>query len=205
MRHLEGEPCGAEVVVAIAELGIDQRLADGATIGGQFMVIHDDHVHAVTCERFHLSERGGAAVEREHEVRFAELLEHTSDAVLAHAIAFLHAMREEELGIESIRLEREMDDGHRGYAIHIVVAVEHHVFMTIHSLEDALHGRIHLGEIEGIGERGQLGIEEVVHRFLMQVPALSEELCDQRSQGPSGHRSACRRDRGLEHPGSAWK
>ena len=152
MGDFEDEAGGAEVVVVVAELRIHQGEAVRLSQGGELVMVHDDAVHAVLAQLCHLCQRGGAAVQRDEQVRLSKLLVVLRDAVVAEAVALLHARREEEVGVEPVGLQNEVHQRHRCHAIDIIVAVEHDLLFFVHGPQDALHGGTHLRQDGGISQ-----------------------------------------------------
>ena len=145
---------------AATELRVDQ--GDGGGRGrGDLVVVQDDDVHAALAQPGDGVDGGRAAVHREQQ-RDGEFLQAVLHAVLAEAVAFVHAMRQVVMSRPAEGAEHFEQQRGGGDAVHVVIAEDDEGFVAFAGLEQALDGGGHVRQQERVGQVLEAGLEEVV-------------------------------------------
>jgi hypothetical protein len=122
------------------------------------MVQHDD-IDATLAQRGDGGDGVRAAVHGEEQGR-GESREAVLDAVVAEAVALIHAMREVVLDVPAERTEHFEQQGGRGDAVHVVITENDEGFVAVAGLEQALDSGAHVGQEERVGQLLKAGLEE---------------------------------------------
>src|SRR5690606_5382957 len=125
-----------EVVEMLPELRIDEGGAVGDAFGRGFVMIENDEVDAHLAEEAGLVPRARAAVGGDEEIG-GIAFEAVFDAFDAEAIALLKPGREEGARLEAEGPPDGVEQGDRGDAVDIVVAVEDDGLPAVDRFEDA--------------------------------------------------------------------
>ena len=161
-----------------SELGIDQG-DGGRRRGGNLMMVQHDHVHAALAEPGDGGDGGRAAVHGEQQ-RHGELPEAILHAILAEAVAFVHAMRQVVMDLPAERAQHFEQQGGRGDAVHVVIAEDDERLVALAGLEQALDGGRHVRQQERIGQVLEPGLEEAGDGRWLAQAAIQEALGEQR-------------------------
>jgi hypothetical protein len=153
------------------------------------VVIEDDDIDAAGGEFTDGFGGGGTAVHGEDKAGGA-MLEAVFDGIGAEAIAFVHAIGDEMGDLKAQSFEDFGEDGGGGDAIDVVIAEDDHRFTGGASGEETFHGRLHVGEEEGVGEfaeaRGEEGLGGFRGKEVTVGEALGEECADAELAGEMG-------------------
>ena len=161
-----------------SELGVDQR-GGGWRGGGDLVMVQHDDVHAALCERGDGCDGGRAAVHGEQQGG-GELRQAILHAVLAEAVAFVHAMRQVVVDLPAERAEHFEQQGGGGDAVHVVIAEDDERFVALAGLEQALDGGGHVRQQERVGQLLEPGLEEGGDGGRFAQAAVQQALGEQR-------------------------
>jgi len=178
VANLEDESDTGKIVES--PLAVALRIDEGVRSGKfrrKSMVIDDDDVDTLGAEPGDLLDSGGAAIDGDEERGFV-FLDAPFNAVLAEAVAFLHAEREESLDLGTELFQDTPEERAGGDAIHIVIAEDDHFFARGDGAEDALGCDFEIGELERIAEGLQARIKERADLIRGVETALPEERGD---------------------------
>ena len=159
VANLEDESDAGEVVegrIAIA-LWIDEGKVGVGKFRRQGVVIDNDDVDALGPKPGDLSYCCGAAIDGNQELGFV-FLRAAFDAVLAEAVAFLHAKRQESFDVGTELAEHAPEQGAGGDAVDVVIAEDGYLFTGGDGLENSFSGGAEIGEEKGIA--GGIGGED---------------------------------------------
>ena len=178
MADLEDEAHTGEIIELAVPLWVDQGMR-----GGQFrwqrVVVDNEHVDALLAQPRDLLHRRGAAIDCDKDGRFV-LLDAPLDAVLAQAVALLHAQRQEGVHVRAEPPQDAPQERAGGDAIDIVIAEDDHLFPRGDALENPLGRAAQIGQHKGIPERLQPRVEKCADLLRLAITALPQERRDLR-------------------------
>ena len=123
------------------------------------MMVEDHQIASGFPKKLNLGSGVGSAVDGHHEAR--ELFTKAArDARLAESISLGGALRNKALHVSSGGLEIAAENGKRGDAVDIVVAVKCDPFAGGYGGDQTLRGRGYSGNLLGILQRGEARVEE---------------------------------------------
>jgi len=181
VAQFEDDAGAAEVVEVIAEFRIDEGHGGRRLPEMTLVMVEHDHVDASIAEGANLFGRRGAAVHRQDQGgrMFGEA---ALDSLVIETVSVIDPVGEKGVRFQAESPQETVEQGQGGHAIDVVVSVEHHGFLPVDGLEDALHGRLHLRQQEGIGEILEPGMEEFLDLGRGRQAALEEKPHDQRRE-----------------------
>ena len=158
MGEFENNAGTAQVVKILAKLGIHHRHTIRKTILAAFVVIENNHIHAMLAfQPPDLCNGGGAAIHRDQQCGLA-LGKQPFQAFARHPITLLHAMRQKCLRLQAVSLQHRCQKRQRCHPIHVVIPEQRHFLLCIHRRQNPHHRSLHIRQQKGIGERFQFRI-----------------------------------------------
>ena len=162
----------------VGAAGIDHR-GGCRQVAVALVVVGDDHVGASRERVCDLAVGSDARVHRDDEV--GALVNEVIDRALAHAVALSHAVGDVVADIRAHRREVKIQDADRGHAVHIVVAVDHDLFLVGKRPFDAGDCLIHVEQQHRRVQKLLFHAQEAGCRLFGRIPAVGKQPRRQRA------------------------
>ena len=138
-------------------------------------MVENNRIHAALLEVRNLVSGTGAAVDCHEQPRLM-FLETTGDPVFAEAVAFVHAVRQEIAHVGTRRPKNALQQGARGHAVHVIIAIDDDALVMVDGGKDAIDRRTHARQLERVAELAKLRVEETSRFGGIGIPAVDEDL-----------------------------
>ncbi len=174
--HREREPGAAEPLVGEAALR-PVRVQEGEgrqRLGGDEVVVDDDHVHAALLRFGDAGVIARAAIAGDDQRR--PRVEAARESLVAEPVSALKPIRHEAGDVTPERFEDVAGDGGAGGPVDVVVAEDRDALFALDGAAQALGRRATVRHLVGSGEAGEAGREEVLGEGLLPEPAAQQDL-----------------------------
>ena len=176
LHELESDSAAGEVVEGVAAvfaLGVQHGHGGRQPVFGK-MVVADDHVHAPAARIFDLVAGLDAAVQSDYELEVP--LGRPVDALERDSVALVVTVGDVEVHPVGETADEGVDQGDRGGAVDVVVAVDQNLLAACYRAVEPFHRGVHVFHQEGVVQPVETRAEEGAGLLEGLHPAFYKQL-----------------------------